>query len=64
MKPHVYALVKLSEASGSSLGYGITRTKSKAKLVPPEFISKEDDGNHSAPQGILAVPGLSSTKIM
>lgn len=44
--------LKLSEASGSSLGYGTTRPKPK-KLVPPE-LSKEDDGNVATLQGILA----------
>lgn len=53
---HLSELAELSEASGSSLGYGITRTKPKVKLIPNELLVKEDDGNHSPSQGILAVP--------
>ncbi|KAG0562230.1 hypothetical protein KC19_9G128300 [Ceratodon purpureus] len=53
---HLSELTELSEASGSSLGYGITRTKAKSKLIPTELLTKEDDGNHSHSQGILAVP--------
>jgi Kef-type K+ transport system membrane component KefB len=53
---HLSELTELSEASGSSLGYGITRTKPKPKLIPTELLTKEDDGTHSPTQGILAVP--------
>ncbi|XP_024388628.1 K(+) efflux antiporter 2, chloroplastic isoform X2 [Physcomitrium patens] len=53
---HLSELTELSEASGSSLGYGTTRNKTRSKLVPTELISKEDDGNYSAPPGIVAVP--------
>jgi monovalent cation:proton antiporter-2 (CPA2) family protein len=49
---HLSELTELSEASGSSLGYGTTRPKPK-KLVPSE-LSKEDDGNIATLQGILA----------
>ncbi|XP_024380474.1 K(+) efflux antiporter 2, chloroplastic isoform X2 [Physcomitrium patens] len=54
---HLSELTELSEASGSSLGYGTTRSKTKPKLIPTELLSKEvDDGNYSAPPGIVAVP--------